>query len=284
MATIETVETTHWHDLHLQIDEYFTHYDGYIFRGQADSEWHLESSLTRALRNSYPSANLTQMRQLAAQHLRGFKRNIRGRCNLDIESVTDDRLWALGQHFGLYTPLLDWSRSPYVALFFSLFGPCVSGKRALWSIFESDINEFWPDNDNKEGLSVVQPLGHENLRLVSQNGLFLDVPVGKTVDELIASGKDMDYVTMYKFEYPDAIRSDVLAALNNMNIHHASLFPDLIGSSLFTNLQLEMEPLLEAGRTKGFIGDEFQPGIYGLSSGPSKAALLPPAELKRSTA
>ena len=179
MANFETVSCENWHELHLQIDDYFTHYDGYIFRGQADFDWKLESSLTRAMRNSYPSASLQEMQSFAGQHLQAFKQNIRGRCSLDLNAAPEDTLWALGQHFGLFTPFLDWSRSPYVALFFSLFGQCNSGRHALWAIFDSDIETLWPKNGKKKGLRIVQPLGHENQRLVNQNGLFLDLPVGK---------------------------------------------------------------------------------------------------------
>lgn len=255
MATFETVSCENWHDLHLQIDDYFTHYDGYIFRGQADFDWKFESGLTRAMRNSYPNASASQMKSLARQHLHAFKQNIRGRCSLDIGTAPEDTLWALGQHFGLYTPFLDWSRSPYVALFFSMFGPCKSGRRALWAIFESDIETIWPPKGKKKGLRTVQPLGHDNQRLVNQNGLFLDVPVGKCADDLIKAATETEWVTMYKIDFSDSIRNDVLSALNNMNINHASLFPDLIGSSLLANFQLEIQPHLETGRTGGFIGE-----------------------------
>lgn len=256
MAIFEDLSCETWHELHLQIDDYFTHYDGYIFRGQADADWQLVSSLTRAIRAIYPAAKRAKIKQLVAQHLQVFKRNIRGRCALDLKSTPEETLWALGQHFGLYTPLLDWSRSPYVALFFSLAGACVSGRRALWAILESDIECFWPADGKAKGIRVVHPLGHDNQRLVNQSGLFLNIPVGKSADELIKSAKAMEWVTMYKIDYPDSIRNDILAALNNMNINHASLFPDLIGSSLFANFQLEVQPHLENGRTKGFIGDD----------------------------
>jgi hypothetical protein len=73
MATIEKEEIDTWHTLHLRIDDYFTHYDGYVFRGQADSDWRLESSLTRAVRNSYPTAKHEELRQLASQHIANFK-------------------------------------------------------------------------------------------------------------------------------------------------------------------------------------------------------------------
>jgi hypothetical protein len=255
MATFETASCETLHDLHLLIDDYFTHYDGYIFRGQGDVGWGLESSLTRTIRATYPKANQTEINHLVAEHLHMFKRNIRGRCTLDLNSTSMDTLWALGQHFGLYTPLLDWSRSPYVALFFSLFGTCISGRRALWAILEADNEIIWPIDSKENCIRVVHPLGHDNQRLVNQNGLFLNIPVGKSADDLIKAARDMDWVTMYKIDYPDSIRHDLLAALNNMNINHASLFPDLIGSSLFANSQLEIQPYLEAARTKGFAGE-----------------------------
>lgn len=250
MAAIENTSRENWLDLHLLIDEYFTHYNGYIFRGQADVKWSLDSTLSRAIRQNYPpDANINA---IVGWHLAAFKENIRGRCAVDLERVSDDALWALGQHFGLYTPLLDWSASPYVALFFALFGECRSGRRSLWAVLEDDVNEAAKTADD---LKIFRPLTHDNVRLVSQRGLFLKVPVGKSADAIIQGMPDSDSVTMYRIDFPDSIRGDALAALNNMNINHASLFPDLVGSSLHTNFQLEIEPHLEGGRNHGFKGD-----------------------------
>lgn len=253
MAVTDTSSWTSWHDLHLNIDEYFTHYDGYIFRGQADAEWHLESNLTCSIRKIHPNAGPEEIEQIVNGHQSSFKQNIRGRCALDLENASSDSIWSLGQHFGLSTPLLDWTRSPYVALFFSLFGPCISGKRALWAIFESDVDQT--QNNKLKKIRIIRPLGHENQRLVNQNGLFMDLPVGKSADEIVAKMKNEEWVTMYKFEFPDRLRDDILAALNNMNINHASLFPDLIGASLFANYTLEARPYLDTARTTGFIGN-----------------------------
>ncbi|MPS48838.1 FRG domain-containing protein [Methylobacillus sp.] len=255
MAVFEPEQREHWHDLHLLIDDYFTHYNGYIFRGQADTSWPLESSLTRAIRRSCPDeANI----ELTVRwHLAAFKENIRGRCSVDLHTATDETLWALGQHFGLYTPLLDWSASPYVALFFSLFGECTSGRRCLWALLESDVFDWAGQSGDIGKLKVVRPMSHDNPRLVNQRGLFLDVPVGRAVDAIVKDAPESESVTLYKIDYPDAIRNDILAALNNMNINYASLFPDLVGSSLHANFQLEIESHLEEGRIRGFKGDEF---------------------------
>lgn len=253
MATVEFESRENWQDLHLLIDDYFTHYNGYIFRGQADAKWSLESTLTRAIRKSYPAD--VDIDSIVKGHLEVFRENIRGRCAVDLHSVTDETLWALGQHFGLHTPLLDWSSSPYVAVFFSLYGECKSGRRSLWALLESDIWDLHRKSKAGNQIRVVRPMSHDNPRLVNQRGLFLDVPVGKSADSIVKEAPDSDTVTMFKIDFPDSIRNDALAALNNMNINHASLFPDLVGSSLHANFQLEVEKYLEEGRSRGFVGE-----------------------------
>lgn len=254
MATIEREYRKNWHDLHLLIDDYFTHYNSYVFRGQADADWSLESSLTRAVRLNY--AELANTTSIVNEHLAIFKENLRGRCSLDLLTASDDTLWSIGQHFGLYTPLIDWTRSPYVGLFFSLFGECKSGRRSLWALLESDVVE-WGASEKSSQIRLLSPLTHDNARLVSQRGLFVYAPVGVSIEAVVQTAPDSDCVSMYKIEYPDDIRNDVLAALNNMNINHASLFPDLVGSALSANAQLEAAPHLQRGRTSGFLNDEF---------------------------
>jgi hypothetical protein len=101
MALIEYEEVGNWCDLSLRIDDYFTHFNNYIFRGHAESDWKLESTLTRALNKFYPRK--ANRRQIRDWHLEYFKENIRGRCGLDLSSCKEDELWALGQHFGLHT-------------------------------------------------------------------------------------------------------------------------------------------------------------------------------------
>lgn len=251
MATVETLKCDSWIELHTRIDQMFTHYSGYIFRGQADSNWPLESSLTRAMRKWYPEEKTFD--SIVSDHLEQFKENIRGRCSYDLNAVESDHLWALGQHFGLYTPFLDWTRSPYVGLFFAFGGESKSGYRSLWALHEPDIEDLWPASSGKKSkkkLRIVKPLTHDNQRLVSQNGLFVDAPVGQSIDTIVAKAKDLNWVTMFKISFPDSITEEAKAALNKMNINYASLFPELSGSSLHANFCLEIEPYLDKKRTE----------------------------------
>jgi len=138
-----------------------------------------------------------------------------------------------------------------VGIFFSFFGPCLSGKRVLWALLEEDINRISARKKTPNNrVYIVNPLSHYNERLVNQRGLFLKIPLGVDLESWVKRAKDLEWVTLYKIVYPDSIRDQALSALNNMNINHLSLFPDLHGSSLYSNYQLEIEPYLEQERNE----------------------------------
>ncbi|MNQ96183.1 FRG domain protein [compost metagenome] len=235
------------------MDDYFTHYPDYIFRGQADASWKLEPTLTRAIRNIYPDA--TDKKSLSKLVLNTFKKNIRGRCLINFDSAKDDEVWGLGQHYGLYTPLLDWTRSPYAAVYFALAGESKSGIRSIYALLEQDVDDLYvaqPSIADEDKIRIVEPLTHDNSRLVSQRGLFLYVPPTDSVEVRVEQLKDQSHVTMYKFTFPDRIREDALAALNLRNINSASLFPDIQGSAMQSNYEFAAERHFEKMRETGW--------------------------------
>ncbi|MDL1993506.1 FRG domain-containing protein [Vibrio parahaemolyticus] len=140
MATVEEIYLDTWDALSDKFNEYFTYYNNYIFRGQGSKEWKLAPSLTRMLKQSEYKRN--EWRDVTELHLARFKENIRGRANIDFHSAAKDEFWAIGQHFGLATPLLDWTKSPFVASFFALNGCGDNDNCVVYALCEPDIERL----------------------------------------------------------------------------------------------------------------------------------------------
>ena len=204
----------------------------YVFRGQRESDWQLEPSLARMLKKR------PDRESLIAEHLERFKLASRGRRGQNPPSIlSDDNWWALGQHHGLATPLLDWTNSPYVALFFALEEMAASecsivyalNTRRIMDLLEMDDLFGEPSDDD---FKFVRPMSDENSRLVAQAGLFtrstIDIDIEGWVSKRFA-GKSKKAVLL-KIFIPNAERIKCLKALNVMNINHTSLFPDLYGA------------------------------------------------------
>ena len=90
---------------------------GYIFRGHARASFKLAPTLLRLFERRHPGA--PDAKDINGQ-LDRFRLHLRGRVHLtDREAASSSELWAIGQHHGLATILLDWTASPFVAAFFA---------------------------------------------------------------------------------------------------------------------------------------------------------------------
>ena len=160
----------------------FTVFKNHIFRGHSNDKWKLESTLTRALQRVYP--DIVDYSEIVTSHYGNFLANVRGRTSLDLKNVDEDELWALGQHNGMYTPLLDWTESPYVGLFFTMQQETSSAYRALWAISRILISYINKKSLCEEDLKIIKPLTHDKPRLVNQTGLFIKIPPHKNIQKL----------------------------------------------------------------------------------------------------
>lgn len=224
-------------------------YRHFIWRGQRDSSWTLEPTLDRALRKI---GKINDTRTIN-DHLERFKYAIRGRRGSNPKELeTDNDWWALGQHQGLYTPLLDWTKSPFIALFFAFASTEQSstGKRVIYGISKTSLE--WKSNEIRKKhsgsarapiIEFIEPFSDDNSRLVNQGGLFSRSPSGKNLEEWIRENyaSDEKTVKMWKIYIADKERNSILQYLNRMNVNHLSLFPDLYGASSFVNMDLEIE-------------------------------------------
>lgn len=269
-----------WGD-YLELSNSLKESSNFIFRGQCDSSWELIPTLTRHLavvnkrfiklskamavfkgggdigedlieedRYSVFSDLFVTDKEIEA-HLERFKKSIQG--------MHDDRpeffksfinikneVWALGQHYGLGTPLLDWTTSPLIAAFFA-FEPkkdpdSSQGERVVYAIDKTKLDKLKVGESKVE---LFEPSYNGNKRLAAQSGLFTYVPNGVCLNELVKRCyKDVDgneYV-LIKLIIPGDDRDGFLRLLNSKeNINNSSLYPDLIGVSRHCNLHFEID-------------------------------------------
>lgn len=253
---IPVTRLEHWRELPELLNSSFFNQDGVepIFRGHRRFDWALMPTLARAAENEVISE------QLANEQLCRFKQAIRGRIKdhslVEDNSNQENELWAVGQHHGLMTPLLDWTYSPYVALFFAFSKEDVKEEkeneyRSIYILNKS----FITDDDLCSEIPVIEPKKDDHGRLVNQAGLFTFSPYGSTIENTLANilGDDAfpdhelqqaseseqagilaKYICKVYIKNTD--RESCVKHLRQMNVHHASLFPDLIGASEFCNV------------------------------------------------
>ncbi|WP_396433337.1 FRG domain-containing protein [Limnohabitans sp.] len=255
-----------WRDFTQLLESNFFNRHGVqlVFRGHRRHDWGLMPTLGRVTTNGI----ITEV--LADDQLDRFRRAVRGRLSDTALVDEPDELWSVGQHHGLMTPLLDWTYSPYVALFFAFHKEDGQDEkdnpyRAVYVLNKS----FLVDNETETGIRVFEPRKDHHGRLVNQAGLFTYSPYdatlenkltdvltdedGFTDEELRAASEDEQPQILARYICKIYIKNEGRDAcvrhLRRMNVHHASLFPDLIGASDYCNiLTAEAEQAAEIAR------------------------------------
>jgi hypothetical protein len=238
-----TVQLSHWKYFHDYVTQEMLDYSHFVWRGDRCDNRPLLASFGR----EHVSRAQKYIEERLEAHLEAFKLASRGRRGShppNLEAEND--WWALGQHYGLNTPLLDWTRSPFVALFFAFEkakkpqttnrtvyavspGTCEEQTEGIKAAHTGDLR---PDI-----VEFVSPLQDENSRLVNQNGVFSRCTAGKPLYKWIQEKFPGErHGILLKLHLPDKGRTECLRTLNKMNINYLTLFPDLYGASNCVNM------------------------------------------------
>jgi FRG domain len=246
---IVNVTLKEWQDFTGFVNNSFLDLPFYIWRGHRCSSWRLEPTLTRLLKGAPDIENQKRT------HLENFRFAIRGRRGPYPSELGDDELWAIGQHSFLASPLLDWSMSPYVALFFAFADDDdaqPTEERVVFGLNEMRVKEkqkelkddpLTPPFPWEDFINFLRPLTDENSRLVNQAGLFTSTSGSLEIEEWVRSKFEgvKDKCTLARIKIPNKGREECLKSLNKMNINYSTLFPDLYGASRHCNLKLKIK-------------------------------------------
>jgi hypothetical protein len=244
-----------WHGFVEYIQNELSNYRAYIYRGQREPEWRLTPSIDRIEGGRISKVDILQ----------DFKQASRGRRGSSPPKLSYDDWWAIGQHHGLKTPLLDWTESPFIAAFFAFASSRANDdlpkSRIVYGIAYQQIKKKCEEIKKRPSLTgpatsiltgfdaidIISPQTDDNARLVSQRGLFtksLGMGLCHDIENWVRENfQGNDGAIMIKIAVIEKLgdRNDFLRFLNRMNINYLTLFPDLNGAARHCNMQLEID-------------------------------------------
>jgi hypothetical protein len=231
-------------NLNLGIDSWFP---DWLFRGHSNSAWNLESSFSRLLaRNNIYDPKIafgiesTSIREfMSKSHLfgdfytKGFGYN------------SGLQFWLIFmQHYGCPTRLLDWSHSPFVALYFAV-STDLDNDGAVFFFNERIMSNLQKENlvpledmleerySSTDFLAVIMP-SIQNNRSNFQQGCFTInsnpiVDHQKSLFKILSNIGDERGTPFIKLIIPSKLKINFLKKLKSLNVRADILYPDLFG-------------------------------------------------------
>lgn len=220
----------------------------WAFRGHADATWALRTSLMRALEGH----DLTAAQALEIE--RSAVLEFQKQAHLYVPprmAFTDDAAgtWTVMQHYGAPTRLLDWTRSPYVALYFAVTH--LEGDGAVWLLdahaLQAAVHRGHPTvlarveraetraqvllDPDAPAVVYLTDLHLQTDRMAAQQLLFTLSPRiladhGELIAHTLGPAAERAW---QKLIVPEALKREFVRRLRTMNITARTLFPGLDG-------------------------------------------------------
>ena len=209
------------------VSESYTTYARY-YRGHSHVDYCLQSTLERYLEKFGNQIDIRKdYEKLQEKYFEHCKRIL---INQSIDgyillpsNLKDYDIWAFAQHYQLKTPLLDWTKSFFVALYFAFESQEENQYRVVY-----ELNEFF----NLGEKLIIEPEIKIGNRINAQKGVFTKLSSIEFEDIAkmnINLGDGYVFHRLSKTLISSKLRKDVLAYLASINIDASTIYPDLLG-------------------------------------------------------
>jgi hypothetical protein len=235
--------------------------ENWAFRGQANATWVLNTAIER-------TEFIAHHKDVEAEFVAEFQRGARNYLNKDEIPEHLIEWLALMQHHGAPTRLLDLTKSPFTAAYFAyeLAIENTDYEIAIWGIniqhlkscaiqlLSQDFEEALQQNKNLINEKLFEKIFYENNRSLVfpvepfrmnkryslQQSIFISTGTSKEpfMQQLSFLGEALER-SVVKIVLPSSHKKEALRDLQKMNLHRASLFPDLDGYALSLRLRYD---------------------------------------------
>ncbi len=253
-------EVTSWNDLEGELFDLHNKYKEkefeFLYRGHADSTWKLRTTLERkvdrkiSLSEYYRFISVTKAK---IETVTDKTWNIMEISNYDkrLQEMRSDLItdfpacdyFAYLRHHGFPSPLLDWSRSPYIAVYFAMneANEDEKGNVSIYIYLECLHGKIW-DNQSP-GITKLGPYIKTHKRHYLQQSTYTVCTFNENDTwyygnhEDVFSYKDESQDLLWKLIIPKCKRREFITKLESMNINSFSLFQteDALMEHIFTS-------------------------------------------------
>lgn len=238
----------------------------FAFRGQANADWGLTSTLERVIGRKWSAENARRFESYSLQLFQSKYHIYSGSEHIPTSKLS----WlSVMQHYGVPTRLIDFTTSPYIALYFALetYDPLSQSDFAVYAVdytavmeasirhigkVDSGFSETRVSINGKQDSvfdDVVDRYSYDiawitepkelNARIDRQSGTFL---VSGNLEKAIESVVNLplyEDATILKIRIPARLYEGVYVALRKMSINSKSIYGDLGGLAKSIRMELQ---------------------------------------------
>ncbi len=234
-----------------------------LYRGQADFNWKLQTTLERFDKKSWSISRYAQLLKICSIELESFtdhnyalpsmkalNEKLRSKFDSIDFQIPFDNFWIYMRHHDFPSPLLDWTYSPYIAAYFALAEKNSAEKASIYAYIETPkgIKACW---EGSLRISVLGPHVKTHKRHFLQQAWYTiatkvdndrkEHDFGCHEDVFLKNG-DKKQDVLIKINIPRSNRLQILEQLASYNINHFSLFQSeesLIRTMAFKEIELK---------------------------------------------